>query len=149
MSGLNEALLAELNERNREATHAQDDDQVQDVIDALDEVRVRHVGSLHELNLKLFKALGGTLASGALYGQGVRRLRRWCRKSGRVPSSYTLADAVELESARALSSSALSDVYVGRSRGTKVAIKALRLHVDGHESIHKVCTIRPGSYTSR
>jgi hypothetical protein len=39
MTGLSEALLAELQERFREATDAQQTDPIQDVIDALDEVR--------------------------------------------------------------------------------------------------------------
>jgi hypothetical protein len=39
MTGLSEALLAELQKRIREATDAQLDDRVQDAIDALDEVR--------------------------------------------------------------------------------------------------------------
>jgi hypothetical protein len=96
----------------------------------------------------MFQALGETVASGALYGQGVRRLRRWCRTSGRVPSSCTLADAVELDEAHALSSSALSDVYVGRSRETKVAVKALRLHVDGRKSVQKVRPVFPTFHTA-
>jgi hypothetical protein len=95
------------------------------------------------------QVLGETpVASGALYGQGVRRLRRWCRTSGHVPSSCTLADAVELDSEHALSSSALSDVYVGHSRGTKVAVKALRLHVDGRKSVQKVCPVYANFHAS-
>jgi hypothetical protein len=85
--------------------------------------------------------LGQTLPSGTLYGRGVQCLRRWSRTSGRVPSSCTLADTVKLDSDHATSSSALSDVYVGHSRGTKVAVKVLRLHADDRKGVQKVRTI--------
>jgi hypothetical protein len=140
MIGLSEPLLADIHGRIREASHAQDEQRVQDGIDDLDRVRGSLVGrSVHpELN-RLSKALGETLPSGPLYGQGVHLLRRWCRKWKRVPSSYALTDAVELDSPGSpFSSSALSDVYIGRSRGVKVAVKRLRLHVDSHQAVHNV-----------
>jgi hypothetical protein len=73
-------------------------------------------------------------------------LREWCRTSGRLPSSCTLAVNVELESpGRSSSSSTLSDVYRGHSSGILVAVKALRVHVDDHEIVRKVRLLHPTS----
>jgi hypothetical protein len=96
----------------------------------------------------MLKALGEALPSGPLYGQGVQRLRRWCRTSERLPSSYTLADTVELTSNHAFSSTGLSNVYEGRCQEAKVAVKEPRLHVDDVKAVQKVRPFLNDSFIS-
>jgi serine/threonine protein kinase len=141
MAELSEALVANLKEQLRLAVDARHIERVQNVIDALDEVRPHfHSLCMHTSASSSPQALGHTSTRSSLYGQGVQRLRRWCRTSKCLPSCYMLADVVELASrpGHPFSSSALSDVYKGRSRTTEVAVKVIRQHANNHEAVRKV-----------
>jgi hypothetical protein len=115
---------------------------VQEIIDNLAEVRAHC--TVPSCLLSSLQAVKETPAIDPLYNQAVQQLHKWCRKSKSLPSSCMLADTVELESpCRPLSSSGQSDVYRGHLRGTPVALKALRVHVDDCEAIQRVSPVHP------
>ena len=77
--------------------------------------------------------------SSALYGNALRKLREIGRKAGQLPSSCHLADdSIKLDSERTVSASNISDIYRGKLGKRKVAVKALRWHMDNREKIEKV-----------
>jgi hypothetical protein len=89
----------------------------------------------HDLTIQ---AVLSALPSHVSYAQGVRRLRRLCRETGRVPTCCKVPLAVFAESATPFSQTAFSDVWSAILEGRRVAVKALRLHGDQINYVRRV-----------
>jgi hypothetical protein len=64
------------------------------------------------------------------FGQGVRRLQRWCRKFALLPTSFKPISrlAIELESEQPIYRTAFSEVYKGVHEGMRVTVKVARTY---------------------
>jgi hypothetical protein len=98
--------------------------------------RMRACAIAHGLTLQVVLS---THPSHAAYAQGVRRLRRLCRETDLVPTSCQVPLALVTDSTIPFSQTAFSDVWSAMLEGRRVAVKALRLHVD---DVHKLRRVR-------
>jgi hypothetical protein len=114
-------------------------------VDWLSRVRRRHrirAGVIaHDLNVQVVLS---THPSHVSYAQGVRRLRRLCRETYLVPTSCKVPLAVFADSSTPFSQTAFSDVWSAILEGRRVAVKALRLHVNQVSNVRRV-SIRKSS----
>jgi hypothetical protein len=117
----------------------------QDGVDWLSHVRhihrMRRGVIAHDLALQVVLS---THPSHGAYAQGVRRLRRLCRETYLVPTSCKVPLAVFADSSTPFSQTAFSDVWSAILEGRRVAVKALRLHVNQVSNVRRV-SIRKSS----